>query len=88
MIEVLQTDRHAFKRPLSPDFISVIKSIVEDQSRRTSSPQDSLREVLLRSVVTQPPDADWNVNHNIALNVKKYTESIYFEGLSTGLIKG
>ncbi|OAX44683.1 hypothetical protein K503DRAFT_196614 [Rhizopogon vinicolor AM-OR11-026] len=77
------------KRPLGTDFISVIKSIVEDQSHRASesSPQDKLREVLLRSVVTQPPDTDWKINHNIALNVKEYTESIYFEGLSTGLIK-
>ncbi|OJA10550.1 hypothetical protein AZE42_03139 [Rhizopogon vesiculosus] len=77
------------KRPLGTDFISVIKSIVEDQSHRASesSPQDKLREVLLRSVVTQPPDTDWKINHNIALNVKEYTESIYFEGLSTGSYK-
>ncbi|KAG0707722.1 hypothetical protein DFH29DRAFT_594927 [Suillus ampliporus] len=75
------------KRPLDSDFFTVIKSIAEDQSRRASSSQESLREVLLQSVVTQPPDADWKINHNIALNVKEYTESIYFEGLSKWLIK-
>ncbi|KAG1756739.1 uncharacterized protein EDB91DRAFT_1332497 [Suillus paluster] len=75
------------KRPLGSDFFTVIKSIVEDQSRRASSSRDSLQEVLLQSVVTQPPDADWKINHNIALNVKEYTESIYFEGLSKWLIK-
>jgi len=84
----LRTNRHALKHPLNADFISVIKSIIEDQSRRVSSLQDSLQEVLLRSVVIQPPDVDWKVNHNIALNVKEYTESVYFEDLSAGLIKG
>jgi hypothetical protein len=75
------------KRPLGSDFFTVIKSIVEDESRKAPSSQESLREVLLQSVVTQPPDADWKINHNIALNVKEYTESVYFEGLSKWLIK-
>ncbi|KAG1782540.1 hypothetical protein EV702DRAFT_387062 [Suillus placidus] len=75
------------KRPLGSDFFIVIKSIVEDESRRAPSSQESLREVLLQSVVTQPPDAEWKINHNIALNVKEYTESVYFEGLSKWLIK-
>lgn len=75
------------KRPLGSDFFIVIKSIVEDESRRAPSLQESLREVLLQSVVTQPPDVDWKINHNIASNVKEYTESIYFEGLSKWLIK-
>jgi hypothetical protein len=88
MVGMFRTKLYAFKRLLRPDFVSVIRSIIEDQSRKASSPQESLREVLLRSVVTQPPDADWKINHNIALNVKEYTESIYFEGLSIGLIKG
>ncbi|KAG1891051.1 hypothetical protein F4604DRAFT_1566337 [Suillus subluteus] len=76
-----------FKRPLGSDFFIVIKSIVEDEFRRAPSSQESLREVLLQSVVTQPPDADWKINHNIALNVKEYTELVYFEGLSKWLIK-
>ncbi|KAG1827253.1 uncharacterized protein BJ212DRAFT_1256361 [Suillus subaureus] len=75
------------KRPLSSDFFIVIQSIVEDEFRRAPSSQESLREVLLQSVVTQPPDADWKINHNIALNVKEYTELVYFEGLSKWLIK-
>ncbi|KAG1772712.1 hypothetical protein EDD22DRAFT_947279 [Suillus occidentalis] len=75
------------KRPLGSDFFNVIKSIVEDESRRAPSLQESLREVLLQSVVTQPPDVDWKINHNIASNVKEYTESVYFEGLSKWLIK-
>ncbi|KAG1878063.1 hypothetical protein DFJ58DRAFT_648717 [Suillus subalutaceus] len=76
-----------FKRPLGSDFFIVIKSIVEDEFRRAPSSQESLREALLQSVVTQPPDADWKINHNIALNVKEYTELVYFEGLSKWLIK-
>ncbi|KAG2034905.1 hypothetical protein BDR03DRAFT_900655 [Suillus americanus] len=75
------------KRPLGSDFFIVIKSIVEDEFRRAPSSQESLREVLLQSVVTQPPDPDWKINHNIALNVKEYTELVYFEGLSKWLIK-
>lgn len=66
----------------------IIKSIAEAESRRAPSSQESLREVLLQSVVTQPPDADWKINHNIALNVKEYTELVHFEGLSKWLIKG
>jgi hypothetical protein len=88
MVGASQTDQHAIKRPLGSDFFTVIKSIVEDESRKAPSSQESLREVLLQSVVTQPPDADWKINHNIALNVKEYTESVYFEGLSKWLIKG
>lgn len=83
-----KTDQHAYKRPLGSDFFIVIKSIVEDESRRAPSLQESLREVLLQSIVTQPPDVDWKINHNIASNVKEYTESVYFEGLSKWLIKG
>ncbi|KAG2078289.1 hypothetical protein BDR04DRAFT_1131999 [Suillus decipiens] len=75
------------KRPLGSDFFIVIKSIVEDESRRAPSSRETLREVLLQSVVTQPPDADWKINNNIALNVKEYTELVYFEGLSKWIIK-
>ncbi|KAG1803828.1 uncharacterized protein HD556DRAFT_1226659 [Suillus plorans] len=75
------------KRPLGSDFFMIIKSIAEAESRRAPSSQESLREVLLQSVVTQPPDADWKINHNIALNVKEYTELVHFEGLSKWLIK-
>ncbi|KAG1753463.1 hypothetical protein EDB19DRAFT_1903124 [Suillus lakei] len=75
------------RRPLGSDFFIVIKSIVDDQSRKSSPSQESLQEVLLQSVVTQPPDADWKINHNIALNVKEYTERVYFEGFSKWLIK-
>jgi hypothetical protein len=88
MVGVSQTNQHKSKRPLGSEFFIVIKSIVEDESRRAASSQESLREVLLQSVVTQPPDVDWKINHNIALNVKEYTESVYFEGLSKWLIKG
>ncbi|KAH7926319.1 hypothetical protein BV22DRAFT_1063234 [Leucogyrophana mollusca] len=76
------------KRPLSPEFFTVVKFIGDVNARRVSQPSESLREILLQSILSQPLDADWKVNHTIVNNVHSYIEVVYHEGYSEALMKG
>ncbi|KAH7914698.1 hypothetical protein BJ138DRAFT_1143394 [Hygrophoropsis aurantiaca] len=75
------------KHPLSPEFFTVIKSITDANAKHALQSSETLREILLQSILSQPLDVDWNINHTIATNIKSYVETVYHEGYSDSLMK-
>ncbi|KIL00116.1 hypothetical protein PAXRUDRAFT_821994 [Paxillus rubicundulus Ve08.2h10] len=75
------------RRPPSPDFYAVLKSIMQGNSRRSTEAVINFQEELLQSVIFQPPEIDWKATHNSAKHLNMFVETVLYEGVSDNVVK-
>ncbi|KAI6022693.1 hypothetical protein EDC04DRAFT_3067434 [Pisolithus marmoratus] len=70
------------KRPPNPDFYEVLKTIIQTSNGRATEASINFQEELLYTVISQPPDVDWKISHNIVKNINMFVEAVVCEGVS------
>ncbi|KAI6109011.1 hypothetical protein EV401DRAFT_1870641 [Pisolithus croceorrhizus] len=74
------------KRPPNHDFYEVLKTIIQTRDGRATEASINFQEDLLHSIISQPPEVDWNISHNTVENINMFVEVIC-EGVSDKTLK-
>ena len=76
------------QRQPSSNFYEVLKSIIQAHSGRSHEASRNFQEDLLRSIILQPPEVDWQINHHLVQNINMFVEVVLCEEVSDNILRG
>lgn len=87
MTQIL-THSSVSQRPLNRDFFVVIKHLTDIHAKSIASSPESLRDALLRDVISNVADNESKVSQIMLDNINTYIQVVHHQGYTADLMQG